>query len=160
MNIRFSAGIGIVEIVVVIGIIGIALVGMIQTVVLVSRPFAADARQTQASYLAQEGIEAVRLVRDANWTNNIASLANNTTYYPTLTANVWTLSTSDPGTIDGTYTRTVTLQAVYRDANGNISSSGTLDEKTRKVVSTVSWDEHGQNQSQQLETYITNFQGS
>src|SRR6266568_1230003 len=61
---------------------------------------------TQAAFLLEEGAEAVRIVRDSGW-SNISSLTIGTNYYPTFSANTWTLSTT-PNTID-IFTRTMTI---------------------------------------------------
>lgn len=160
-HVRYSRGIGVIEIVVVAGIISTVFLSISQLLVLATRPIAAGAREAQAMFLAEEAIEAVRTLRNVDWTDNIASLTNDTPYYPLLAGDNWSLTTSNPGVIDNTYTRTVVVSAVYRDGDDNIStSSGTLDEKTRKVTATVSWSERGQSKSVVLETYITNFLGS
>lgn len=115
------------------------------------------AKKIEAAQLAQEGIEAVRTLRNNSWTDNIASLTNGTTYYLEFSANEWTLTTSPPNLINALYTRTIILTAVNRDANDNISPTGTLDPDTKKITVTVSWPEKGENKSISLETYITNF---
>lgn len=153
-------GVGVVEIVVVSGIASLVFAGILQLVVLTNRPVEAGIRKAEATYLAEEGIEAVKALRNEGWSTNITSLSNGTTYYPTIVSSAWTLSTTDPGIINNIYARTVVLEAVYRDGNDDIASSGTLDPKTRKITSTVTWNEHGATESVVLETYITNFRDS
>lgn len=153
----FAAGFGIIEIAVVAGIVSVVFLGMFQLAIVANRPVAGSARETEATYLAEEGIEAVRVLRNEGWDSHITTISNTTNYYPTISANRWTLNTIDPGAINGTYTRVIVLSAVYRDTDDNISSTGTLDANTRKVTSTVTWNEHGIIRSVVLETYITNF---
>ncbi|MGH7926328.1 MAG: type IV pilus modification PilV family protein [Candidatus Binatia bacterium] len=150
-------GFGLVEIVVVAGIVSTVFVGMFQLVILATRPIASSTREAEATYLAEEALEAVRALRNENWTDNITPLSNGTTYYPTLISNRWTLSTTNTGPVQGLYAQTVVLGAAYRDGNDNISPTGTLDENTKKVTATVTWTEHGQTKNVTLETYITNF---
>lgn len=152
-----NAGLGLVEIVVVAGIISIVFVGLLQLLVLTLRPVEENVRQAEAAYFAEEAIEAVKVLRNEGWTTYIDPLANNTSYYPVITSDRWTLTTTDPGPINGTYTRTVTFEAVYRDVNDDITTTGTLDSQTRKVVAAVSWLDHGQNKTVVVETYIANF---
>lgn len=98
-------------------------------------------RQTQANMLLEEGAEAVKTIRDTNWTT-IANLTLETNYYLffNTTTNVWSLNTSStaPGgsiptyPIDSIFTRKVIISAVNRDSNGDIAGTGTLDEHTKK----------------------------
>lgn len=155
-----NAGLGLVEIVVVAGIISLVFVGLLQLLFLTLKPIGESVRQTEATYLAEEGIEAVKVLRNGGWTGNIASLSNSTTYYPVIASDNWTLTTTDPGAINGTYTRTVVFEAVYRDVDDNIAGTGTVDDNTRKVTTTVTWMDRDQSKSVTLETYITNFRGT
>lgn len=159
-NTRWNSGLGLVEIVVVAGIISIVFVGLLQLLVLTLRPVEESVRQTQATFFAEEGIEAVKAMRNGGWSTNIDPLASSTTYYPVIVSDDWALTTTDPGPVDGMYDRTVVLEDVYRDANDDIASTGTLDSKTKKVVSTVSWLDHEQSKTVTIETYITNFRSS
>lgn len=113
---------------------------------------------SQAAFLLEEGAEAVRVLRDNAWTN-ITALSTSTTYYPTFTANTWTLSTT-PNTID-IFNRTVELDPVYRDSSSDDilppGGSGTLDTGTMLVNVNVSWSEGTQNKTKTLSFYINNI---
>ena len=130
---------------------------MFQLVVLTNRPIKQGLREAEATYLAEEAIETVKVLRNDGWATNIAPLTNGTTYYSTLSGSDWTLTTTDPGPINNQYSRTIVVEEVYRDTNDDIASTGTLDVKTKKVTATVTWSEHGSTESVTLETYITNF---
>jgi Tfp pilus assembly protein PilV len=107
---------------------------------------------TQAGFLLEEGAEAVRILRDNNW-SNIANLVPGTDYYLVFSGNTWTLSTS-PNTV-GKFTRKINFSTVYRDAvSGNISLSGTEDTRSRFVNITVSWNEGSKLLDKQLSFYI------
>jgi len=88
----------------------------------------------EAINIAAETIEATRSVRNEDW-NNFSSLSLDILYYPVISSNKWTLSSTDPGSINGVYDRWVIIEKVYRDANDNISSSGTEDNQTKKITS-------------------------
>jgi type II secretory pathway pseudopilin PulG len=154
---RFSCGVGLIEIVVVIAVIGVTFLGFYQLIALSIRPIQESARASQAAYLAQEGIEAVRTLRNESWGSNITPLVDEANYYPGVSAGNWTLAATDPGPIDGLYRRTVTVHEVFRDADDNINPTGTLDEKTKKVTARVSWDERGKGKEVTLTTYVTDF---
>ena len=111
---------------------------------------------TQASFLLEEGGEAVRTIRDSDW-SNISNLSTSTNYYPTFGSNTWTLSTT-PNQIDS-FTRTVIIKAVNRDATTGdiVTSGGVLDVGTKLIVVNVSWQEGGQTITKNLSFYISNI---
>jgi len=109
----------------------------------------------QAEFLAKEGVEAVKYLRNESWDNNIATLSNDTDYYLDFSGGTWSLSTT-ANTIDGTFTRTIVFLDVYRDGNNDIASSGTLDPDARRLLVTVSWN----SESETIETYITDILGN
>lgn len=143
-----------IELIIVTAIITTALTGFLQAGILATRLLHSEKESLEATMLAQEGMEAVRSVRDESWTNNIAPLANGTTYYPIVINSKWTLSASNPGLINGLYTRHVTFDQVTRDSDDNIAPSGTVDANTKKVSVIV----NGGSQQVQIDAYLTNFQ--
>ena len=93
----------------------------------------------RAVLVAEEGVAVARYDRDADWAT-FAARPLVTDLYPTFSGGSATLSTTDPGAVDGVFARTVVLSSVYRDGNGNIDPLGpTLDEDARGVSVTVSW---------------------
>jgi len=96
----------------------------------------------KAAYLAEEGVENIRFLRDVSWSANISGLTSTST------------------TIENFY-RTVTLSAVYRDANSDIvSSGGMLDSNTKLVVSNVSWWRDNATTTKSISTYLANLYGN
>jgi prepilin-type N-terminal cleavage/methylation domain-containing protein len=89
--------------------------------------------QTQAGMLAAEGAEAVQSIRDQSW-NNVTNGAHGLTK----SSGQWAFnSTSD---VTGKFTRVITILDVFRDAGGTIvTTGGTLDPDTKKVLVVVSW---------------------
>jgi len=150
-------GIGLVEIVVVIGIIALLFPAIFQLLSLSSKTIRAGTNKIEATYLAQEGIEATRTLRNKSWDSEIATLTNDTVYYPVISANRWTLSTINPGIIDGLYTVTVVLSEVFRDGNDDIAADGTSDPNTKKILAKTTWIERETAKEVAIETYITNF---
>lgn len=119
-------------------------------------------RQAQASMIAEEGVEAVKVIRDADW-DTISSLSLNTNYYLSFNtgSNTWSLQTTpsaNPTTpIDDRFTRTIVFSAVYRDSNDDIAASGTLDSGTRRAVVNTSWQSQGETISKSITFYISNI---
>ncbi len=85
--------------------------------------------------LLKEAQEATRAVRDKGW----SGFAVNGTYHPTIISEAWSLAPSLE-TVKG-YTRKIIVSDVYRDNDGAIvTTGGSIDPSTKKVVTTVSWD--------------------
>lgn len=149
-------GFGIIEIVICISILVItfwSFTGIAQYCLKIQEQ---SKTKIQAMNLAAETIESVRSIRNESW-DNISSLLLETKYYPVISENKWTLTLNNPGLISGTYDRSVTLERVYRDANDNISESGTEDDQTKKITALVEWNDRGQTKQINLSTYLTNW---
>ncbi len=117
-----------------------------------------DTSYVQAGFLLEEGSEALRSIRDAGWTSNIAALTVGNTYYLTYnsTSNLWTSSTVNTF-VESKFQRSFVLSSVSRDSNFNVvSSGGTVDSGSRKATITVSWKNGNATTSQILETYLFN----
>src|SRR3989344_6211936 len=104
-----SRGFMMVEELVAVSIIAISIIAAMavsQKAVQVSRQ---AVHTSQAAFLLEEGVEAVRITRDNGW-GNISALSSGTTYYPGFTSGTWTLSAT-PSAI-GIFTRTVEVASV------------------------------------------------
>lgn len=113
----------------------------------------------QSGYFLEEGIEAIKLMRDSGWTSNIATLTPGTTYSLSWNGSMW-VATTTPEVIEGTYTRSFVISNVSRDANDNIvTSGGTNDPGTKMVTLNVSWLRRGNKAiaNDTVQTYITNL---
>ncbi|MFA6604124.1 MAG: prepilin-type N-terminal cleavage/methylation domain-containing protein [Patescibacteria group bacterium] len=131
-----SKGFSIIEALVAIAVFGVLAAG---TINLVAGPMIAssEARErSRASFLAEEGIEAARSIRNASWMNLTAGdhgLAKTT---------VWSFSGNYDDTAEGNlmFRRVVAIEPVSRDGGGNIvASGGSVDPRTKKITATVNW---------------------
>lgn len=115
-------------------------------------------RHIQSGFLLEEGIEALKLLRDQSWNTKIAALTVGTTYYLSWTGTTWSAVTTTQR-VENIFYRTFVLSDVYRDGSDNIASSGTLDPGTKKVSMSVAWRYQGGNATttESAETYITNL---
>src|SRR5487761_286237 len=136
-----QSGFTLIEIIVALAIILTAGIGLLQLGLLETKAGTLASQETRAYFLADESLEATRIMRDEGW-NNIGSLQKETAYYPVIQGGTWTLSSSNPGAING-YTRSVIFHQVFRDSNDNIASSGTTDSKTVLAEAHVSWTIQG-----------------
>lgn len=115
-------------------------------------------RQVQASLLLEEGAEAVKAIRDNNW-STISNLNVDTNYYLSfdVNTNTWVLLDNPVEVIDGIFTRVVVFSEVYRNNNDDISESGNLDEGSKRVKVTVSWTSSGNLISKNINFYLINI---
>jgi type II secretory pathway pseudopilin PulG len=157
-----------VEILVVIAIIAFALASLSKLV-----SFSLDASRlswhnTQASILAQEEMEALRNFRDGiPWYNNdpgnqydgLGVVATGTNYYVRKSADnppKWQLIQGQE-TINSFF-RKIIFSDVQRAANGDIVSSGGInDPETKKASVSVFWMEKGRPRQMFVDTYFTNW---
>lgn len=115
-------------------------------------------KQTQANMLIEEGVEAIKTIRDNNWVT-IENLSMETVYYLSFDTNnnTWSLGINPTNLIDEIFTRQIIFSNVYRDANDDIASSGTIDDGIKKVQVTVSWPYGTSIISKNIDFYLTNF---
>ena len=149
-------GASIIEILIVIAICTIALVSLLGVAAFSLRISTLIRETNQANNLAQEVIEAVRNFRDGTtWdVNGLGTLTTAVAYYPqksTDTPPKWQLVQGEEETFG--FKRKVVFEKVFRDANDNISSSGTEDPNARKATITVSWKD----KKVEIITYLTNW---
>lgn len=148
-------GIGAVEIVIGSAIISLVLLSVSSAFNSSLKGSRAVAKKTQANFLAQEGIEAVRILRDNGW-QNVSGLSDGENYYFAWSAGTWATTTSN-AFIDGTFERKFTVLNAYRDGNDNIAQSGTLDPNTKKVTVSVSWREGLSTTTESISAYLINI---
>lgn len=147
-------GFFLIEVVVAVSVIAVVLIlllGSIQNTVAVSKR---SLEQVQSAYLLEEGAEAIKVIRDNQW-SNISGLTSGVQYYLFYNGTTW-VTTTTPNIIDQ-FTRTVTVVPVYRDATDDIASSGTLDAGTRRVTVTVSWTAPRGVQNKTMALYVANI---
>lgn len=96
--------------------------------------------QAKKVYLAEEGYETIRLLRDEDW-SNISSLSANTYHYLQVTTSSVAIGGSSES-IDGQYQRSFLIQPIYRNAAGDIVASTTVgsavDSDSKKIFIYVS----------------------
>lgn len=149
-----QAGVTLVEVVIGISIIAIAVVAIGYSVTQYVEARAALLNDAKGAYLAEEGYEIIRAIRDTDW-NTIEALTIGTTYY--LDVSTTTIAiTNTPEIIDTTFNRSFVVQHVYRNASDDIVISttpgATVDDGSREVEITVG----GPNGTSTFEAIITN----
>lgn len=156
---HLKSGFGTLEIIVGLAIISISFFSLMAVSRLSLELVAQSAKRVKAGFLLEEGVEALKILRDAGWTFNIAPLSNSAVYYLDFNNNTWQATTTNIY-IDGIFERSFTIGDVYRDANDDIAAFGFLDPGTKKVSMAVAWKEKSGTTTKSISTYITNLFGS
>ena len=148
-------GFGLLETIVALGLfsvlIGAGILGFIPAL----QSGRSSREQTQAVAAAQEGLEAVRSIRDRNFGN--ISLG---TFGIGISNNLWTFSgTSD---VNDKYTRKIIISQANRDTGGSlVASGGSADSNTFTVSSDVYWNNLiGDTRVVSVDTVLTNWRKS
>ncbi|MFY9461907.1 MAG: hypothetical protein WAP51_01760, partial [Candidatus Sungiibacteriota bacterium] len=112
----------------------------------------------QAAFLSEEGIEAVKGLRDADWDTKIASLTPDTDHWLVFSGDAWALTSTAQPFADKRFDRRVRISAVGRDSSDDIvGSGGAIDSGTKKITVSVAWFDRGATTTATLSTYITNL---
>jgi len=153
-----NVGFSVIEVILAAAIFMIFATGAVGVVIQGLSSNRLGEEQTVATQYASEGLEAVRSIKNRGFSN----LVNSSGTGLARSGTVWVFSGSNntftpkPGK---TYTRVIKVEPVYRNANGDIvTSGGTLDNLSKKITSTVTWSfSPARNNSVVLTTYLTNY---
>lgn len=156
-----SGGFSLVEIVIGSALILLSVVGLVTSYSLYVRAGLSNTDAQKASYLLEEGVEAVTLLRDDAW-SNLSALSTSTPYYLSWNGTTW-VATTTLSLIDGTFTRSFRVGDVYRrDSDKDIVATTSPDAKsvdigTRKLTVTVRWGTASTTATRQVTTYLANL---
>ena len=152
-------GFGLIEIVIALSIVSGSILGIFWLAYVSFNLLGESNRRSQAAYLAEEGLEVIRMLRDESWSGNIETLVSGSNYYFVFdeVSRTWSVTDLDPGQVFNIFSRRVVIHDVLRDANSDIAQVGAVDPDTRRVEVEVSWPERGDTEEVVLETYFTNI---
>jgi len=141
----------LVELLVVMGLLGLLLPVLISSIILTRQEEAQRIQRHQATLLLRESVEAMRSIRETGW----EAVQDSGTYHLVLVDSAWTL---EPGSItQNGFTRQIILGDVRRDSEGLIiSEGGFIDPSTKSLEVIISWPEP---RPQQVSTqaYLTRY---
>jgi len=160
-----NRGFALLEIVIASFIIAAIAFGLISVFLLSQNTAKLSREKLQAAFLAEEGLEVLRFLRDSGWTANISSLAVGTDYYLVFSTTTpsWTISVAPPQKIEGLFERSFRVEDVSRDPSFDIETPynpANYDPETKKIVMKVSWLFKDQDQAVTMENYLTNLFGN
>lgn len=150
-------GFSLIEIIIASSILLLIVVSIFSSYAISLSASAKNIAYLQSAFLAEEGVEALKNMRDWGFASNIAALTNGTAYRLEWQDSQWQATTSKTF-IDDKFDRTFSLQAVNRDESHNIvTSGGSVDAGTRKVTVSVSWNENGATTTKLMESYVSDI---
>lgn len=150
-----TSGLTLVEVLIAAAIILVAVMSLLGVHSFYLRSALENGAVVKAVHLAEEGIEAMRYLRDVSWSQNIAPLTNGVPYGLAFNT-AW--ATDSTSMVVGKFYRTVTFSSVERDAQSDIvSSGGVVDPNTKLVTVSVSWLTQGATTTKTVMTYLTNI---
>lgn len=153
-----SRGAGLVEVVVGVGLLSIVLTGLVAAFHLYLAASVRNVERVAASFLAEEGLEVVRYLRDAGWDANIAPRPLATSLFLSYDGASWEATTTP---VLGAFRRTVTFTEAFRKtSDGDIVSASSTDPKAadpdaRRVAVAV----EGAGVDLEVVSYITDLFG-
>lgn len=150
-----NKGIVLTEVVVVVSILLLIITSLIFANVTYLKTSSYILKSTEATFLAQEGIEAVKYIRSSGW-ENITGLSTGDKHYLSYATTTGWSATSTPEFV-GVFSRSFSLEKGYRDSDQDIATSGTEDPNTRKLTVSVVWNGVTGTSTKEISTYITNF---
>jgi len=134
---HINNGFSLIEVLLTLSIFSMFVVALIGALSFGEESSILGGKRTQATFLAEEGLEVVKNIRDENFTNLVDG-----SYGLVKAGSEWDFSAL-PDVTDS-FTRTINI--------------GTIDVNTKLVTSTVLWQQNLQrNGSVVLSTYLTNW---
>jgi len=123
----------LVEFIVALGIFIIVGTGIILLVLGALQGNTNNTKRIEALFIVEEGVDAVKSVRDHNWGDLV-----NGEHGLTVTNGYWEFSGTSEAV--GSYTRIITISDVERDLAGDIIDvGGVVDPRTKKATVLVTW---------------------
>ena len=128
-------GQSLIELLLTIGLSAVLLPALITGLVSSREGKAQQQERIQAASLLRQTYEAVRSIRNRDWSN----IEINGTYHPIISGSQWASASGAITTND--FTQSYTVSDVRRDINGAIVTppAGNLDPSTKKIDIAISW---------------------
>lgn len=166
LTFKNEIGLSVVEVILATALFMIFATGAISVVIQGLDANRLGSEETIANQYAAEGLEAVRSIKNQKY-GNLSTINPTPRALITQAPGTWTFGADNTNNTlphstqaGDNYTRTVTVENVNRDANGDIvpAPTGILDPDVKKITSTVSWNvSASRNNSVTLSTYLTDW---
>lgn len=154
---RLDRGITLAEVLIASSVITVFVVALVGVYNLHLKIIFGASEEIKASYLAEEGVEAIKFLRNDSWDLFISPLTIGSDHFITWQTDRW-VTTGTNTYIDGLYERKIILNQVLRNSEDDIvESGGSVDDSARKVTVTVSWRDGNATSTKSVSTYITDI---
>lgn len=148
-------GIGSLEVLIGISIIFVSIFSTISSYHFFLKITQKNTKTIKTQYLLEEGAEAIRIIRDSDWTS-FSNINVDTDKYLFFDGNTWVLADNNIY-IDNFFERKIIIKNVYRDSDDKIAEAGTLDLGTRRADIYVSWFGASGTTTDSISIYLTNL---
>ena len=149
-------GTGLIEIILGLSIVLLGVFALLKTYNYYLKFALSHRHDAKVALLLEEGIEAIKILRDVSWSQKIATLSSGSVYNFEFVNSTWNATTSRKY-LDGIFDRTFVLSDVYRNSNDDIAGSGVLDSSTKKAVVSVAYHGIVGTTTKSVSVYITNL---
>lgn len=156
-NKSFKDGILLVETLISVFIFSVILSVLININNLYMTSVSSGLKSAKAMYLAEEGLEAARILRDTSWQNfqNLTESKDYYFYFSNEASSTWMATTSIVyKSIEGV-DRWLVLESVKRVNDRIVESGGLIDPDTKKITVFVSWSNRNSRLTKSFSTYLT-----
>lgn len=153
----YKKGISILEVIIASSIISLSMISITNVYGNLLNLSLSNTEKIQAVFLLDEGVEAIKTIRNYSW-SIIASSTVGVDYYLIWDNSNWK-STTTPNIIDGKFVRKFTVSDVYRDAAtlNIVDDNGLLNNDSKLIKLDVSWENKGSVLNKQTSFYIFNL---
>ena len=141
MKSRLNKGSSLIELMVGLSVIFVALISLVTAYNFFLSVAGKNTETIKAGFLLEEGIEAIRSIRDEGW-DEFYNLPVDIEQQLTFNSIGWDIATSS-SLIDGRFNRAFIIKEIYRDGYDDIAEAGYLDNGSRKIEVFVSWFDKG-----------------
>jgi prepilin-type N-terminal cleavage/methylation domain-containing protein len=150
-------GMSIIEVVIASAIISLSMIAISNVYSQFLKLSLENTVKIQATFLLDEGVESVKIIRNYSW-KSIASSTPNTEYYLDWVDNRWQATTT-PSIIDNKFIRKFTVENIYRDPTtlNIVYAGGVLNNDSKMINMSVSWRYDGSTTTKQSSFYIFNL---
>lgn len=158
---NYKKGMMLVEMLVAVFIFSIILGILVTVNNLYLRGASSNLKSVKATYLAEEGMEALKIIRDTDW-NNFQSLDEQSEYYFYFSpgaSSTWQATTSVFYKNIDSINRWFILEQVCRDIGDQIVDCeiGSPDLDIKKATVFVSWEDRGEIITKSMSSYLSNI---
>lgn len=158
---KFNNGFGMIEVIVGLSVSSIMVLTFMASMLYIAKANSLSEGKLQASLYAREATEIAKDLERSDWSElSLVSCAYPIECHPEISGNSWMLAAGSESLGGGAYTRSISIEPVFRDQltfpNKIVTTGGVIDPNTKKIITTVEWVHKDTTHTTTLETYVYN----